>query len=343
MTFAVVGTITLVFAVAFTYGFLQDFSKSLILVVFVNVWGAVLAFPSIRLLRDWQRRSGRAELPTRYDLQLILLCFGVSILWFFPAMEFSKRILGNGPMNFDRATASLIGIPVMFAYSLVWAYSYTSILDSRAAAKASQRYSEAESEIYDLAALLDHARIQPHFLYNTLSLIRQEITNHSGNALPALDSLSDFLRLTTDLTDEPVTLEQEFAFTESYLRIHEQRMAGILKANLKLVPSAKLVMVPPLILQPLAENALKHGKWEKGRVFELDISAVLEGSEVLLTVRSPGILETRSEREGHGLTGLRARLTRHSPDTSVSLSSQGNWVVAEIKLSREGVEGGSNL
>ena len=41
-------------------------------------------------------------------------------------MEFSKRVLGNGPMNLDRGTASLIGIPVMFAYTLVWAYSYNS-------------------------------------------------------------------------------------------------------------------------------------------------------------------------------------------------------------------------
>ena len=104
-----------------------------------------------------------------------------------------------------------------------------------------------------------------------------------------------------------MTLEEEFAFTRSYLRIHEQRMAGTLKAGLELDPEVKEVRVPPLVLQPLAENALKHGRWEKGRVFELDIRAVPAGEEVLLTVRNPGVYKATGGREGHGLSGLRGR------------------------------------
>ena len=329
-TLGIMWAATMLLSVIFSYGFLQSWFKAFTLSGVVCLLTMTLALPSSHLLRRWQQKGLRAESLARYHLQLLLLCLGLAFVLFFPSMEFSKRVFGNGHLSLDRVTASFVGIPVMFVYALAWVYTYMGILDERSAKKASERHDDAEGRILGLAALLEQARIQPHFLYNTLSLIRHEIKGHPENALTALDSLADFLHLTTDLTEEPVTIEQEFALTESYLRIHEQRTAGVLQASLTLDPLAKPVLVPPLILQPLAENALKYGRWKKDQMFRLEIKASQDGENTRLTVTNPGELSAAGSRKGYGLDNLRARLLRHSESSTVSVSAQGDSVVAEI-------------
>lgn len=170
------------------------------------------------------------------------------------------------------------------------------------AARAEARAAEAR-----LAAL--SARLQPHFLFNTLQGISTLIRRDPDAADAMLGHLADLLREILRHRDRPwVTLAHEIEALEPYLALARARYGERLDLVVTLAPEARTRLVPFFILQPLVENALEHGVARGPRPVRVELSAAIRDDAVLLTVRDDGPGEGASGGSGTGLADVRARL-----------------------------------
>lgn len=133
------------------------------------------------------------------------------------------------------------------------------------------------------------AQLNPHFLFNTLNAVSALVAKDPKGVRRIIELLSEMLRYTLEGAPEPeVTVAQELDILGRYLNILEIRFAGRLQTRIDSDPAVRGALVPNLILQPLAENAMKHGVARAGGHGRIDVEARLEGEAVVLTVRDTG-------------------------------------------------------
>ena len=156
-------------------------------------------------------------------------------------------------------------------------------------------------------------QLQPHFLFNTLHAISVLMQEDVPSANRMLVRLSELLRMTLDSAGaQEVTLKEELEFLGRYLEIEQTRFQDRLSVKFAVSPATLDARVPNLLLQPLVENALRHGIARRARAGRLEIRAERESNYLLLEVRDNGPgLPTDPEAEivkGVGLSNTRARL-----------------------------------
>lgn len=157
------------------------------------------------------------------------------------------------------------------------------------------------------------AELHPHFLFNTLHAISTLVQTNPDAADRMISRLSDLLRLAFDHSGAPhVPLQEEIEFLQKYLEIEQTRFQDRLTVRYEIDPDTLDAEVPRMILQPLAENAIKHGVSPKSGQGLVQIVSRIEGSRLWLEVRDNGVGlsgTARSQfRSGVGLANTRDRL-----------------------------------
>ena len=182
-----------------------------------------------------------------------------------------------------------------------------------------QKYRERQLRSVELEGRLAQAelenlksQLQPHFLFNTLNAISVLMMRDPENANRMLVRLSDLLRLSLDQAHtQEIALKQELEFLVKYLEIERTRFHDRLTFDTDIDPVTLDAAVPNLILQPLVENAVRHGIGKKTNDGRIRIRARREGSSLCLEVEDNGLgLKVASVKEGVGLRNSRARLER---------------------------------
>jgi two-component system, LytTR family, sensor kinase len=204
-------------------------------------------------------------------------------------------------------------LPSLILYAFILAVSY--VLASR------QRLAAQETAAARLNEQLSYAQlnalqrqIEPHFIFNALNAIVGLVREHKGDAaIGMIVSLSDFLRRVATNSNEPqVSLAQEVQFLENYLRIQEVRFGARLQLELKVPAELNGARIPSLLLQPLVENAIKHGISKRAQGGAVRISATRCDGRLNLSVYNDGPLldgDTKAGKGGGiGLSNLRTRL-----------------------------------
>lgn len=153
-------------------------------------------------------------------------------------------------------------------------------------------------------------QLQPHFLFNTLNAISALALADPVQARQMIARLSDFLRLTLEERHaQHVPLSREVEFLTCYLGIQQVRFQDRLTTHLDVSTETMRAMVPNMILQPLVENALRHGLLDKSERGTLNIVTRREGDKLLLRVDDDGIgLPPEGAKDGLGLGNTRTRL-----------------------------------
>jgi two-component system, LytTR family, sensor kinase len=187
----------------------------------------------------------------------------------------------------------------------------------------------------ELVAL--RANLQPHFLFNALhavgALVRAR--NHDG-AVRVISELSELLRaqLRGDAPEE-VRLADELAFVERYLSIEQVRFRDRLRVRWEVAPDTTNAVVPRLLVQPLAENAIRHGIGRSSTAGLVVIASARRGDwlEIAVTDDGPGP-DANGNTGGLGLATARARVRHiYGPDADVTLSrAEGGGAVAMARL-----------
>lgn len=153
------------------------------------------------------------------------------------------------------------------------------------------------------------ARIRPHFLFNTLNTAIALVREEPAKAESLLEDLSELFRHALADTQEAVPLRQELELAEHYLAIEQLRFGERLKVEWRIDETASGAMLPPLILQPLVENAVKHGVEPSPDGAVVRISTQRRGSVVVIKVTNT--VPAGSGPRGHGLAlnNVRQRLS----------------------------------
>ncbi|MEK6286194.1 MAG: histidine kinase [Acidobacteriota bacterium] len=192
-----------------------------------------------------------------------------------------------------------------------------------------RRHQEEEVKISRLKAELAEAQLQvteaqlqalkmqlhPHFLFNTLNSISALLDEDVDAADQMLARLGDLLRMTLENSGaQEVTLQEELEFLRCYLEIEQVRFHDRLTVIMNIEPETLDARVPNLILQPIVENAIRHGIVSRIAPGQIEINAKRSGDTLQLEVKDNGRGLHRGEassgriKEGLGLTNTRARL-----------------------------------
>jgi LytS/YehU family sensor histidine kinase len=240
-----------------------------------------------------------------------------------------------------------LGTPLVFAAIMAAVFGGVFILSASSAGRASRllyaharaeadaaTVARAESNQAQLAAL--QARMNPHFLFNALNTIAALIPEDPGGAERATESLARVLRVTLERTGESMgTVAEEVAYVRSCLDIEQQRFGDRLRVEWAIDPAVESAPLPPLILQPLVENSVRHGVGGRLDGIAVRIAVTQSNGALILSVDDSGPGMPGAHVEGTGLGNLRKRLASlygSSASLEIDRGSPGAHVRIRIPL-----------
>ncbi|HET7538159.1 MAG TPA: histidine kinase [Candidatus Didemnitutus sp.] len=275
------------------------------------VW-AVLSVPILAIARRFPPEGANLWRTAGIHLVAALVCSLVYVVLRSLVGQVHSLII-HEPVTFGEVFRPLL--VKTFPFNLL---IYGVIISASHSVDYYRKYHERTVHTLELEKHLAEARLQallrqlkPHFLFNTLNGIASLMHSDVNAADRMLVRLSELLRLTMNHPGRPLTkLRDEIAFIEKYLDIERIRFRDRLAVEIKAEPGVLDSQVPSLILQPLVENAIRHGLEPHARPGRIEIDAHREPDAVVLSVRDNGAGEPPGgfKREGIGLGNTRARL-----------------------------------
>jgi sensor histidine kinase YesM len=185
--------------------------------------------------------------------------------------------------------------------------------------------SQLEAKLAQTQLQILKMQLHPHFLFNTLNAISALIHQDVELADRMIARLGDLLRATLDSANRQlVPFKQELSFIEPYLEIEKARLGPRLTVDLEIDPAALDAQVPNLILQPLVENAIRHGIAPRAEPGRVEISARRDNGLLHLAVADsgPGLQAPTAGLSGIGLSNTRARLEQlYGPEHRLDLTT----------------------
>ena len=306
-----------------------------------NLW--ILLAPLIL----WVGRRFSLDRPRWFRNVVVCVLVGLLVALAHPALllltYFSTVPATDGVRSF-----LLTKYFVLISDALTSFVVYGMILMFSHAAAYYRHYRQEEVKSSQLEAQLVQSQLQalkmqlhPHFLFNTLHSIAALQLEDVEAAQKMMARLGDFLRLTLEnVGAQEVSLRREMEFLKCYLGIEQVRFSKRLTVNMEIEPETLDARVPNLILQPLVENAIKHGVARRIAPGRIDIAARRVGGRLVVEVKDdgPGLSRNGGARkdsaEGLGLANTRARLEQlYGEDYRLALAeTPGGGVTATVEI-----------
>ncbi|HXO22773.1 MAG TPA: histidine kinase [Thermoanaerobaculia bacterium] len=304
---------------------------------YMLLWAPWIAWSGlvVWLSRRWPFTTHRPRNVAIHFLAAIVLALATSSWWI---------VLTVWMQPFDRMTGGfssrLAAVGFLIAQMPIELVVYGGVLAALRAGAFYRRVREREAHTANLEAALVNARlqalelqIQPHFLFNTLHAVSSLVrAGKPHEAVVMIAGLSDLLRYTLDHAgQQSVTLDEEGAMLRLYFEIQRTRFPDRLSFGIDIAPDVRRAAVPTLILQPLAENAIRHGIGCSAAAGEVSVHAFRENGALRIDMFNSGSL--RNGREGVGLRNTRERLRQIYGDAQrFDLRECGDGVVASLSI-----------
>jgi signal transduction histidine kinase len=283
------------------------------------VWGVALLIGLGTWISSWANGY-----PSAFDVSLVYAYAIATFIWLLtdvPRFAFKRLLRSPAPYYWPPALPAtlmlLVGIPLGFVLGRLLGDAYsgkstwdllehnqsrfvglmvTAIAISFAFVAYFTQRGKAESlanEVTQAQLMLLQSQLEPHMLFNTLAHLRALIGQDTARAHAMLDHLNDYLRTTLQATRLPVhqalhPLGDEFSRLGDYLSLMAIRMGPRMAFELDLPDALTKAPVPRFILQPLVENAIRHGLEPQVSGGRIEVQARAEGAQLLLTVRDNG-------------------------------------------------------
>jgi signal transduction histidine kinase len=267
----------------------------------------------------WMGHSSEGP-PHRFDVSLVYSYAISTFIWLFTDVTrfvFKRQLHANTthywPPALQASLMLLIGIPLGFVLGTLvgdayagwstwelWRFNpnrFAGFLVSTTAISAAYvayfyQRGKAEAlaqQVTQSQLMLLQSQLEPHMLFNTLAHLRALIGQDTALALSMLDHLDDYLRTTLQASRQPLhPLSEEFSRLGDYLSLMAIRMGPRMVFELDLPPALAAVQMPSFILQPLVENAIRHGLEPQVAFGRIEIRAHAEATQLVLTVRDNG-------------------------------------------------------
>ena len=296
---------------------------------FILVWETWLAFTAVVV---WLLRRFPIVPPTRRNLLIHVLAACV-----IGVMHDSIEIVLTHvirPYDVMTPTWAQTNIPQHFFWSLpAEIILYAAVAGALQAFDYYKRTSQLQASLTKARLHALELQLQPHFLFNTLNAVSSLVrTRKNDEAVTMVAGLSDLLRYSLDHEGNPrVTLESETDMLQRYLEIQRSRFADRMRYSIEVEDNVRKAAVPTLILQPLAENAIRHGIAQSAQGGSISVKAFRENGCLRVEIRNSGKLN--GDGDGIGLRNTRERLAQlYGGDCKFSLEQSGDGVVATLRV-----------
>jgi sensor histidine kinase YesM len=302
------------------------------------------------LVDGWRRARGRALDAAGFDsgwrgvLPAMLATVVAGPLIGLAVGDALTGYRSAGLLQLDAAqTRMTLALTLLGSLAALFALS---TMERLASARAQAAAAEREAAEHQLRLL--QSQLEPHMLFNTLANLRVLIALDPPRAQAMLDRLIAFLRSTLAASRAGThTLADEFARIDDYLGLMAVRMGARLQCTLELPPALAPQPVPALLLQPLVENAIRHGLEPTVEGGRIEVRAARDGNTLRLSVRDSGAgwpsqaaspaAADGAPRDGFGLTQVRERLrTRYAGAAQFAIGpAPGGGTLATLMLPLE--------
>ncbi len=291
----------------FVYGSSTDaaIADGIISMTLFGLIGLAVWFPLRYMLKD--------NTQIYSDILNLVLTGTVTIIFWLFATKFLVRAIVTEKMDYQLFWHSVVffritaGVLIFFLIILVY---YLFLSATKLAEKAS-RQAQLESLVREAELKILRSQINPHFLFNSLNSISSLTVTNPVKAREMIVKLSDFMRYSlSSRNDQPVTLRNEMESLRLYLEIEKIRFSDRLVIEEEISDECLPALLPGLLLQPLYENAVKHGVYESTDRVTIRTSVRRDGDWVVISVTNnidPEAIVTR-KGAGIGLKNVRGRL-----------------------------------
>ena len=299
-------------------------------------WWALLA-PFI-ILTTWRiretRESIRGELAVAAMVFFLIVYFLLRSRVDIPGVGFR---IAPGREGFFSILPQSFMIYQFIAISARLVHSQARTLErERQIAEQAVHASRLESQLADARLEVLRGQLQPHFLFNTLNAVSALIDDDPAQARRMLTRLSELLRMALDAMRDPeITLAREVEWLEHYVELQRVRFESRLDLEIDVEPGTLGARIPPLLLQPLVENAIEHAIEPRPAGGSIRVEASRMDGRLRLAVVDDGPGPSSQEAHGIGLRVTRDRLAAmYGADASVSLRTRDDraGAVALIEL-----------
>jgi len=276
-----------------------------------GTWGAALLFFPLRAvaLRFRLDRAGWWRAVPAHLLALPVLA-GLHTLWMWGSRQMIFPLVGLGRYDYGflpwRLAMELPTQAIMYSLATAGVYVASRVRLAR----------QRETRALQLESRLAHAqlenlelRLRPHFLFNALNTIASTMYTDPRAADEMIGHLAELLRRSLTVQDRhEVSLGEELSALEHYVSLVRARFGDALAITVEADPAALELAVPSLILQPLVENAVRHGRASSDGVGTIEVTARRRDARLVLSVRDDGPGETGAAGTGLGLSATEERL-----------------------------------
>jgi sensor histidine kinase YesM len=271
------------------------------------------------LLNYWVERYPIQSPSWKVKGIAVLLCLGTSFFheFFSSFMYATPGYLGLYPVEENMMEYVVRGLRVAVPNRIL---EYGVVYAILTGVQMQKKFRNKELELAQVETQLSNARLnalrlqlQPHFLFNTLNTISSLMEINVNKAQKVVSRLGGLLRYVLDREERNcIPLREELEFVRNYLDIEQTRFHDRLTINYEVDPAASDIWVPHLILQPLVENAIKHGFSRRSGDGRIDVIARMLADKVELLIRDDGEGSAQSEEKllqaGIGLSNVKKRL-----------------------------------
>jgi LytS/YehU family sensor histidine kinase len=266
---------------------------------------ALACFAAIILYRYYQPGTNNRIYRLVFALSITIL-YSITFKWIL------TNLLGADEYYLDFLEKSM---PVRFIVSLLVLTFLTItnwlLYNLQEQKEREQRRNDAEQLVKEAELARLRQQLQPHFLFNSLNSISALAGTKPNEARKMIQQLSDFLRGTLKKDEQQtVSLNEELEHLKLYLEIEKVRFGHRLQIEINIVPENLEAYLPPLLLQPIVENAIKFGLYDTIDDITISISSQLENNVLHIQIKNPFDSDTQQANEGtgFGLSSVQRRL-----------------------------------
>ena len=302
----------------------------------MNVLAIILCIPLGKVIGATLSKPMRKRLLT-----IACACVPIAVVYALIGHYVWNVVLDNPPMPYSLLASLIIQSQYNIILFLLWSAFCSTILYAAQLQERERSLLQAQVLAREAELKMLRYQINPHFLFNTLNAVSALIVTGQAPAAEAMvNKLARFFRnaLSRESTAK-VTLAEELRVQLEYLDIELTRFPDRLSWSTQIEPGLDRALVPHLILQPLFENAIKHGVARTCSPVELQLSAAREGGQLILKVGNelksvglkPGLQGAAGE--GVGLANVARRLESfYGPDAGLSVVQREGRFIVELRL-----------
>jgi sensor histidine kinase YesM len=304
-------------------------------IIFLFLCFAGISFTHV--LRSLINKYSWTDLPLKKIIPRVLtssIVTGIILFILYFGADILVGIIGLSKIN---AGSALVWVSNLSSVILLWSLIYFSVhfFENYKRVEIESLIWEAAVKDFELKTL--KSQLNPHFMFNAMNSIRALIEEDPENAKTALTKLSNILRYSLKIErNETVPLEEEMDTVADYLALEGIRFEERLNYSIDVDPRSKKIEIPPLMIQTLVENGIKHGVSKMTEGGKITVTSKLNGSFLILQIKNSGNIDVDSLRysKGFGIDNTKQRLNLiYGGNAQFTIQNElPNEVLAEIKI-----------